>query len=239
MTQNCWDIFHAVVAETPRILLHGAPGTGKSYMAARAGVIENRIVYAVTLTEEMPSAELRGHYVPHKQDFIWQDGPAIAAWRNGARLVLNEIDKASGDCLTFLMAILDDPDTTMITLPTGETVRPTNGFTIIATMNGNPGSDLPQPLRDRFPVCIEINEVHPQALAQLPEDLRMVVRNTTLVEDSARRMSIRVWLEFVKLRTMTNNDIASAACFGKRSGDVLAALKIAGVTNPETSKKRK
>jgi len=185
------------------------------------------VVYAVTLTEEMPAAELRGHFVPKGDHFEWMDGPALRAWRLGARLVLNEIDRASGDVLTFLMVILDDPETAMVTLPTGETVRPNPQFSVVATMNGNVLNDLTSGLRDRFPVTIEVTEVHPEALALLPEHLRDAARNTSLVDDSSRRLSIRVWYEFARLEGLLGTEMAAQACFARRAGDVLTALKIA------------
>lgn len=222
---SCWQVAEAAIAHSSRVLLVGPPGTGKTYAAAKFG-IGNRSVYATTLTEEMPAAELRGHFVPKGDHFEWMDGPALTAWRQGARLVLNEIDRASGDVLTFLMVILDDPETAMVTLPTGETVRPSSAFSVVATMNGNILNDLTAGLRDRFSVTIEIDEVHPDALALLPAPLRAAARNTTLVDEAARRLSVRVWYEFVRLRALLGEEIAAHACFGKRAQDAMNALKI-------------
>ena len=30
---NCWKLFDAIIGATPRILLYGKPGTGKTYQA--------------------------------------------------------------------------------------------------------------------------------------------------------------------------------------------------------------
>src|SRR5207244_1607050 len=118
---------------------------------------------------------LRGHFIPKGQEFIWMDGPALTAFRLGSRLVLNEIDKASGDALTFCHALLDDPGIARITLPTGETVIPHEDFHVIATMNGEP-EDLPDALRDRFAVRIHIDKLHPEAVEALPKDLHKIAR---------------------------------------------------------------
>mgnify|MGYP001605112979 CR=1 FL=1 len=226
MALSCWQVAEAVLPVSPRILLVGAPGTGKTFAGAKFGLHPNQRVYAVTLTEEMPSAELRGHFVPVGSEFKWMDGPALLAWRQGARLVLNEIDRASGDILTFLMVILDDVETAMITLPTGETVRPVKDFSVVATMNGDVLTDLTPALRDRFPVTIDIDEVHPDALARLPKALRSAAKSTTLTEPQ-RRLSVRVWLEFVRLQPQIGDELAMRACFGKRADDAFNALKIA------------
>ena len=231
---NCWEVAEAVIASTPRVLLRGKPGTGKTYHAVTAGLTPGQKVYSVTMTEETPAAEIRGHYVPKGNEFIWVDGPAIRAWREGARLVINEIDRASEDVLSLLYAILDDPEFAALTLPTNETVRPAEGFSVVATMNGIP-QDLPDALQDRLPVDIEITDVNPNAINRLPADLREPARNTALAKSDARGISIRMWLEFASLReklpSVMNDDqagleIAAQAIFGDKAADALMALEV-------------
>ena len=89
-----------------RIYLWGKPGIGKTWCAYHKGRI-GRGVYAITLTQEMPASELRGHYLPKGEHFEWHDGPVIRAMREGARLVINEILHASDDVLAFLFPILE------------------------------------------------------------------------------------------------------------------------------------
>lgn len=225
---DVWDVIESVTGVCDRVLLTGPPGTGKTFAALTLGVTPGQRVFALTCSEEMAAAELRGHYVPNGDRFVWQDGPAIAAWRCGGRLVINEVDKASGDAQTFLYAILDDRDSARLTLPTGEDVAPAAGFSVVATMNGDAEVDLPDALRDRFPVTIEVRAVHPNALAKLPADLRPAAERGVLAAESERRTSIRVWYVFAALRTAVGAETAAKACFGARAADVLNALKIGG-----------
>lgn len=225
-TMSSWSIVGGVIAHSRTTLLYGPPGTGKSHAAHQADV-GGRKLYSITLTQDTPAAELRGHYVPNGDRFVWQDGPAISAWREGARLVINEIDHAGGDCLSFLLALLDNPATAMLTLPTGETVRPADGFQCVATMNGQPDESLPPALRDRFPVCIQIEEAHPDAIASLPADLQAAARGTVAASGD-RRITLRAWLAFAGLRERVGLDTAAVAVFGKdRAPDVINSLKIA------------
>ena len=233
-SHDCWEVADAVMSVSRRVLLRGKPGTGKTYHAVNSALPDGQKVYQITMTEETPAAEIRGHYTVKGGDYVWSDGPAIMAWREGARLVINEIDRASEDCLSLMYALLDDPEFAQLTLPTGETVRPAKGFQVIATMNGRP-DDLPDALQDRLPVDIEITGVNPEALERLPEDLREPALNTALAKSDARGVSIRMWLEFAHLREslpaalredQNSLEIAAQAVFGDNYRDALNALTI-------------
>lgn len=223
-TRDVWKLVDLATQHATRILLYGPPGTGKTTAGVRAG--DPSQVYKVTLHEEMPAAELEGHFIPEGDRFVWHDGVAIRAWKDGARLVLDEINRASGDALTMLYAVLDDPDVAALTLPNGTTVYPRAGFTCVATMNGHP-SDLPDALRDRFEVAIEVNEANPASILALPKDLQAVAKNTAVVDDPSRRASIRSWKSFAALRITMGDEHAAQAVFGQRAEDVLDSLKIA------------
>jgi hypothetical protein len=232
-TKENWSIIDAVIATSRRVLLYGLPGTGKTYAAARRNVKEGQRVYQVTMTPETPAAEIRGHYLPKGDEMVWADGPGIRAWREGARLVINEMDRASDDIMSLMYAILDDPEFAELTLPTGEVVRPAEGFHVVATMNGQP-YELPLALQDRFPVTIEVINVNPEAIEALPEDLRVPARESALVANEDRRLSIRMWMEFASLRPKLNSKyrskdkgtkVAAKAIFGERWEEALRAVK--------------
>jgi MoxR-like ATPase len=220
---NSWEVAEAVVSvREGNTLLYGPPGTGKS-MAAQRGAGET--VRNLTLTPDTPAAELRGHYHPRGGEFVWIDGPVVAAMREGSRVVLNEVDHAGGDTLSFLLAALDNRESCRITLPTGETITPAPGFHAVGTMNGRP-EDLPAALRDRFTVSVEILEPHPAAILALPSDLQNAARGTVTATGDDR-VTLRAWLAFARLRPAVGAETAAAATFGSNWRAVLDSLAVA------------
>ena len=134
--------------------------------------------------------------------------------------------------MTFLHAILDDKSIAGITLNNREkeTVRPAEGFQVIATSNADPES-LPQAVKDRFPIAINIDNIHPTALEKFPEQWRDVINDTSTIDDEHERISIRKWLEFFKLTEEQgmNMDTAGVLVFGDRSEELLDAIKLSNV----------
>jgi MoxR-like ATPase len=227
---NSWELFNKVVGTSDRILLYGIPGTGKTYQATKVNVPTDKEVYSTTLTIDSTASEMIGHYIPNDTGtFDWNDGVAIKAWREGTRLVINEIDHAGPDVSSVLHAILDDADIARLTLPNKkkETVIPSKGFSVIATMNGTPDM-LPEALADRFGVKININSVHPDAIKSLPEKYRTVYSER---DENNIPPSIRSWKEFSKL-VDAGVDLRSSAtvCFGNDyAEDVVEAIELQDV----------
>jgi MoxR-like ATPase len=223
-----WELVHRVLASPSvrHVYLYGPPGVGKSYCAIQSGA-RGGVAYSITLTQEMPASELRGHWVPRGNEFVWMDGPVVRAMREGALVVLNELLHASEDALAFLYPVLEMPETARVTLPTSETIVPAPGFRVIVTDN-HPPTELPAALRDRFDVVLEIETPHPDALAALPRLLREAAeRSFTLEED--RRLSVRPFLFLARLWKEFGLEDACTIVFGpQRGSQIFDALVLAG-----------
>lgn len=220
-----WNIIEAIERGAFRVLLYGPPGTGKTTSAYNAAKALGKNVYNITLSDETPAAELRGHFVPTGSEWTWMDGPAIRAYREGALLILDEIDKASQDCLDFIHGLLNDPDLARITLPTGETVFMHPNFQCIATMNGEL-EDLQPALQDRFAIAIEVRNPHPDAVAALPKDLQSAAKTVEDYENAERPATLRRWAAFALLREIPDVGAkeAAKAVFAHRAGELLDAI---------------
>jgi MoxR-like ATPase len=211
---------------TDRVLFYGPPGTGKTMAGRTQGLLPDQKVFSLTLHEESVADEVRGMFLPNGAAFEWFDGPGTEAWRIGARVCFDEIDRASGAMLSLLLGYLDDPEVAQMKLPNKEIIKPHPNFSVVATMNGEL-EDLPAALRDRFPVAIRVKTPNPDAIARLDHDVQQAAKNTAVAPDEDRRVSVRIWKAFCKLRKTNDEDFALSVCFQGRAQEVRDALHVA------------
>lgn len=229
---SCWrDFVDALDAGIDRIVLYGPSGTGKTYAALREGVGRPG-AHRLVCTEDMTAADVTGCWMPSAGgQFEWLDGAAVRAWRGdgecGGRLVVDEADRAAGDVLALLLAVCDSDGSARFDHPaTGAAITPLPGFTVVMTTNLEHPEELPGALRDRFPVAIEIDAPHPDAVDRLPEDLRDAAVATS-VAPAPRRASLRAFYAFATLRESLEPERAARLAFGAARGrEISDALTI-------------
>ena len=230
--QSCWRDFSDVLsAGISRVLLYGPPGTGKTFAALHQGVGETPAERLVC-TEDLTAGEITGTWMPSGENrFEWREGPAIRAWRGaggrGGRLVLDEVDRASGDALATLLAITDSPESARWRNPdTLEWVRPGENFSVVMTSNIDDLEEIPRSLRDRFPIAIRVDRPPRDAVERLSCDLRAAALSGSLGPEG-RRISLRSFYAFDELRVHHGPERAAELVFGSTvAQSVLDALNI-------------
>jgi MoxR-like ATPase len=232
---SCWrDLTDVLSSGISRVLLYGPSGTGKTYAALHHGVGSNPAERLVC-TEDLTSGEITGTWMPVGENrWEWREGPAIRAWRGagglGGRLVVDEVDRASGDALSTLLAMTDSPESARWRNPeTSEWVRPGPQFSVVMTTNVEDLEDIAPSLRDRFPVCLRIDRPHASALASLSSDLRGPALAGSL-GPVGRRVSLRSFYAFDELRRHVGAARAAQLVFGDVATSVLDALAIAALS---------
>jgi MoxR-like ATPase len=231
---SCWrDLSDVLATGISRVLLYGPSGTGKTFAALHQGV-STTPAERLVCTEDLTSGEITGTWMPVGENrWEWREGPAIRAWRGsgglGGRLVVDEVDRASGDALSTLLAMTDSPESARWRNPeTSEWVRPGPHFSVIMTSNIDDLDDIPSSLRDRFPVAIRIDRPHASALAALSADLRAPALAGSL-GPVGRRVSLRSFYAFDELRRHCGAPRAAQLVFGENALSVLDALAIAAL----------
>lgn len=227
---QCWqDLKDALDNGIDRVILFGPSGIGKTYAGMTFGNVQNG-AYRLVCTEDMTNMEVTGSFMPDgKGGFSWLDGSALKAWEgngvNGGRLIVDEIDKASGDVYATLLAMLDSPESASWEHPeTGRIHKPRNGFSALMTTNVENMGELPTALTDRFPIKIRINEPHPNALLRLSSDLRGFA--VAMADAGDRRISLRAFIAYDTLRKQLGDERSAQLTFGSRAESILDAIKI-------------
>jgi len=144
------------------IFVTGLSGNGKTASIEQACHELNRECFRVNITCETDEDDLLGGFRLKDGATVFHYGPVIHAMKRGAVLLIDEIDLASSKIMC-LQSILEGNGVYLKKI--GEFVKPSAGFTVIATANTKgQGSDsgkfvgtsvMNEAFLDRFPATIQ------------------------------------------------------------------------------------
>lgn len=144
------------------VFVTGLSGNGKTTMIEQVAAKLGRECIRVNISIETDEDDLIGGNTLTDGNVVYKEGPVLMAMRRGAILLIDEIDRGSNK-LMCLQSILEGKP--FFNKKTGEVVKPSEGFTIVATANtkGRGTEDgrfiaaqiLDEAFLERFPITVE------------------------------------------------------------------------------------
>ena len=114
------------------VFVTGMSGNGKTTMIEQVCAKAKRECFRVNITQETDEDDLIGGFRLVDGETVFSAGPIVEAMRNGAVLLLDEIDLGSSKIMC-LQPVLEGKG--VFIKKTGEWVSPAKGFTVVATAN--------------------------------------------------------------------------------------------------------
>jgi hypothetical protein len=159
-----FDVVERVIASRQfcGLFVVGLSGNGKTMFPEQACAKHRREHIQVDITSETDEDDLIGGFRLRNGETYFELGPVPVAMIRGAVLVFNELDLASNKIMC-LQSVVDGKPLTIKKL--GIVIKPTPGFTVIATANTKGRGDeagkfvgtgyLNEAFLERFPITIE------------------------------------------------------------------------------------
>lgn len=151
------------------VLLVGKTGIGKSRIVETAALLAKRQTVTISMHGSADSADFVGAH-SFSGGLKWKDGPLLRAMREGAVLIIDEINLAEASVLERLNSVLER-ERGLVIPEIGEEIKASEQFLVAACMN--PGDDagkkeLSAALRNRFTeIYFEIGENEVRELATM------------------------------------------------------------------------
>tara|TARA_Y100000389_G_scaffold48751_2_gene44149 strand:+ start:19477 stop:20637 length:1161 start_codon:yes stop_codon:yes gene_type:complete len=110
----------------------GLSGNGKTMMIEQACAKANKHYIRVQITPETDEDDLIGGFRLVNGETVFAEGPVIKAMKQGALLLIDELDRGSNKIMCLQGVLEGKP---VLIKKTGEIVAPAKGFNVMATAN--------------------------------------------------------------------------------------------------------
>ncbi len=199
------------------VLIIGPKGTGKTSLVREFAESRNARLESVNFSLRTRESHLIGTKTLTEGTVGFDEGLLVRSMREGGMLYLDEINSAEADMLLRLDEALDDRRQIVLKESTGETIKASDGWFVIATINPLTHSgtkELPPQLLSRFPVRISLEyppekieaEIVKKYVSDAHDDnilqgirLANTLRQAAAVEELFYSPSLRETISFGKL----------------------------------------
>jgi len=183
------------------VYISGLSGNGKTMMVEQACAKTNRQYVRIQITPETDEDDLIGGFRLINGETVFSEGPVIKAMKQGAILLIDEIDRGSNKIMALQGVLEGKP---VLIKKTGEVVKPSKGFNVIATANTKgKGSDdgrfiaatiIDEAFLERFTITIE--QPYPSQSTERRILIKHMEKFESLDESFAELLSI--WSETIR-----------------------------------------
>jgi MoxR-like ATPase len=217
------------------IFITGLSGNGKTFSVEQVCSEIQKPLVRVNITSETEEDDLLGGFRLIAGETKWFDGPVIMAMKQGAILLLDEVDLGSTKIMC-LQSVLEGRGVFLKKI--GQYVEPSQGFNIVATANTKGQGDdtgrflganvLNEAFLERFPVWLEQDYPSFKQEERILKRLNKVL-NINLEEEKTIPNFLQVLLQWAhQIRDGYKNEVHEDIITTRRLSHILRAYKIVG-----------
>lgn len=167
---NSFEILNKAYEAGLFVLIIGPKGTGKTTLVRDFAKRKSKKLQSINFSLRTRESHLVGTKTLNEGSVGFEEGILIRSMREGSMLYLDEINSAEADVLLRLGEALDDRRQIVLKEATGEVIKASQGWFVMATINPltHVGTkELPPQILSRFPVRIKLD--YP------PEDIELQI----------------------------------------------------------------
>lgn len=209
----------------------GLSGNGKTLMIEQACAHLDRKMFRVNITAETEEDDLLGGFRLINGETVWSDGPVVRAMKEGAVLLLDEVDLGD-EKLMCLQPVLEGKGVFLKKI--NQFVAPVEGFNVLATANtkGQGSEDgkfvgtniMNEAFLERFPLTFE--QPYPNKRTE-KNILKKVLKDSALMSDEEVELYAEHLVEFAQLtRKAYENDSGDEVITTRRLVHIAKAYMI-------------
>ncbi|TRZ79279.1 MAG: AAA family ATPase [Nitrosopumilales archaeon] len=213
---NSFEVLEKAYAADLFVLIIGPKGTGKTTLVREFAAKKRIKLESINFSLRTRESHLVGAKTMENGAIGFEQGILVKSMKEGNMLYLDEINSAEADVLLRLDEALDDRRQIVLKESSGELIKATKGWFVVATINplSHVGTkELPPQLLSRFPIRLRLEyppeDIEFQIVKQYASShekeilqgikLANILRQAAAVEELYYSPSLRETIAFAKI----------------------------------------